>query len=51
VEVGEARADDIGRVAEAAELLTAADTGVAEGFAQLVTPHALAAGAFGSAIH
>jgi hypothetical protein len=51
VEVREARADHIGRVAESAELLAAADTGVAEGFAQLVAPHALSAGAFGSAIH
>jgi hypothetical protein len=51
VDVGQAGADDIGGIAEAAELLAAADTGVAEGFAQFVAPHALASGAFRAGIH
>jgi hypothetical protein len=51
VDVGQAGADDIWGVTETAELLSAADAGVAEGFAQFVAPHAFSAGAFGSAIH
>jgi hypothetical protein len=48
---GQTRADDIGGIAEAGELLAATDTGVAEGFAEFVAPHAFSAGAFRAGVH
>jgi hypothetical protein len=51
VDVWKTRADDIGGIAEAGELLAATDTGVAEGFAEFVAPHAFSAGAFRAGVH